>query len=219
MASNYIANCDTAYFHPCSYWLHELNLNNYLINFHKWTIMNFAKLMFTSNSLFQRLLLRNLNKRWNLSRSIDLKEGSYFFKPFFIFIFFLSCPPSKSDLHLKVVGMNTKVVECLLRLCHQWRRFRPKYHLGRYARWTGLTRTLTKWVANVGSEDFTGLFYIRSWKYSILKIYTLVTHCTIMTLVCPCDVKKPTKTYFLMLYNVDWPYLAWIKNVNYDCST
>ena len=32
-----------------------------------------------------------------------------------------------------------------MRLCHQWRRLRPKDHLGRYARWTGSPGTPKSW--------------------------------------------------------------------------
>jgi len=40
--------------------------------------------------------------------------------------------------------VNTQVRDRSLRLCYQRWRPLPKYYLGRYARWTGLTRTLKK---------------------------------------------------------------------------
>src|ERR1700690_3226150 len=80
--------------------------------------------MFKSNSLFQRLLLRNLNKRLNLSRSIRIKilMKDRIFNTIFWFILFVSNAPSQS-LNCTSKwwwwggGGNTKDWGGFLRLC------------------------------------------------------------------------------------------------------
>jgi len=50
-------------------------------------------------------------------------------------------------------GMNRKVGECLVELCHQGWRPLAENLLGRYARWKGSPRTLKSWLtqtADVG---------------------------------------------------------------------
>lgn len=67
-----------------------------------------------------------------------------------------TCSPRSPNfyLHLTVVGggeQPSHVRDCLVRLCHQWRRLRLKNRLGRHSRWTGSPGT-QKWMANAGGR-------------------------------------------------------------------
>jgi len=60
-------------------------------------------------------------------------------------------------------GGEHQVGECSLRLCHQWKRLRPRYHLRRYARWTGSTRTLKNkngWPTQAATTSLVFIFHL-----------------------------------------------------------